>query len=204
LIALKFKFKSRKDMGLEPGALPFKFRIEIDPNVDDDTEVTRKRSLLRLNSSKVYNLMGLSVKAHEAQKSALNWLVRMADEMDIDDPSMQDELKTLLPLITSMQKAAKQLTDIRKAKIQQAEQMEEIATKARTAARKVRHRISKKTAAERKEVKEEFFLMRLPDSSVDMPLYFGQDDPMAAFKEAADAIIKKEKSKYEPEEPDEY
>ena len=63
----KFKFRTRKEMGIKPGSLPFKFRVDIDPQVDDEVEVTRKRALLRLNSSKVYNLMGYSVKAQESQ-----------------------------------------------------------------------------------------------------------------------------------------
>ena len=39
--------------------------------MDDEVEIARKRALLRLNSSKVYSLMGLAVKAQEAQKVCL-------------------------------------------------------------------------------------------------------------------------------------
>jgi hypothetical protein len=187
----KFKFRTRKEMGLEQGSLPFKFRVDIDPQVDDEVEVTRKRALLRLNSSKVYNLMGLSVKAQESQKAALQWLVRLADELDIEDEALQKERGELLPLIQTLQEAFQFLTRVRQNKIKQAEAMEEVATKARSGARKVRARIMKKKAVEK-----EFWVLRLPDSNVDVPIIYGEDiDPANLFKEAADAILEKEKSK---------
>ena len=195
----KFKFRTRKEMGLEPGSLPFKFRVDIDPQVDDEVEVTRKRALLRLNSSKIYNLMGLSVKAQESQKAALQWLVRLADELDVDDVALQKERGELLPLIQTLQDAFRTLTHIRQTKIKQAEAMEEVATKARSGARKVRARITKN-----KTVEKEFWVLRLPDSNVDVPIIYGEDvNPADLFKEAADAILEKEKSKQINPEEDE-
>lgn len=194
----KFRFRTRKEMGLEEGSLPFKFRVEIDPQVDDEAEVTRKRALLRLNSSKVYSLMGLSVKAQESQKAALQWLVRLADELDIEDKALQKERGELLPLIQTLQDAFQKLTAIRTVRIKQAEAMEEEATKARSNARKVRTRIMKKKAIEK-----DFWVLRLPDSNVDVPIIYGEDiDPANLFKDAADAILEKEKSKRLEREPE--
>jgi hypothetical protein len=190
----KFHFKSRKEMGLEPGSLPFKFQIEIDDATDDEPEVIRKRALLRLNSRKVYDLMGVSVKAQEAQKAAVGWLTRLADEMDIDDPTLQQERNALIPLIMSMQDSLKKLTAIRQVKVKQAEQMEEIATKARRKAGAVRSRIAKKAQDERMKNKA-FFVLRLPESNVDLPVLSGDVDPLQLVEDAVKAIREKELSR---------
>jgi hypothetical protein len=192
----KFKFRTRKEMGIEPGcSLPFKFRVDIDPQVDDEVEVTRKRALLRLNSTKVYNLMGYSVKAQESQKATLQWLIRLADELDIDDEFLQKERAQLLPLIQTLQESLQTLTRIRQDKIKQAEAMEEVATEARQKARKVRTRVAKKKAQEK-----EFWVLRLPDSNIDVPIVYGESiDPADLFKEAANAILDKEKQSRDTE-----
>lgn len=44
---------------------------------DDETEIIKKRSLMRLDSRKTYNQMGLALRAHEAQKASLLWLSRL-------------------------------------------------------------------------------------------------------------------------------
>jgi len=189
----KFRFKTRKEMKVKDGSLPFKFRIEVNPEMDDEVEIARKRSLLRLNSGKVYSLMGLAVKAQEAQKSALQWLIRLADELDIDDPEIQEEREKLLPIIQSLQPVLSTLTEIRKTKIKQAEEMEEVAISARNQTRQARLRLARKV----KPPKEEFWIMRLPNSNVDIPVVVGEDakTPSELFKEVADAILEKEKSK---------
>lgn len=190
----KFQFKSRKEMGLEPGSLPFKFQIEIDDATDDEPEVIRKRALLRLNSRKVYDLLGVSVKAHESQKVALSYLMRLADELDIDDPTLQEERQRLIPLIESMQKTLKELTAIRQVKVKQAEKMEEVATKARRKAGSVRSRIAKREHDKRMQNKD-FFVLRLPDSDVDIPVIDGDVDPLTLIEDAVKAIREKEQSK---------
>jgi hypothetical protein len=189
----KFHFKSRKEMGLEPGALPFKFQVEIDEAADDEAEVVRKRALLRLNSRKVYDLMGVSVKAQEAQKAALGWLIRLADEMDIDDPTLQEERRQLIPLIQTMQGALSKLTAIRQIKVKQAERMEEIATTARRKAVGVRSRIAKREHEKRMQNKD-FFVLRLPESNVDIPVISGDIDPLQLVEDAVKAIREKERS----------
>src|SRR5271157_20611 len=49
----------------------------IDQNRDTDAEIINKRSLMRLDSRKTYNAMGLSLRAHEATKASLLWLSRL-------------------------------------------------------------------------------------------------------------------------------
>ena len=195
----KFRFKTRKELKVKEGTLPFKFRVDIDPQADNEAEVTRKRALLRLNSNKVYNLMGMAVKAQEAQRSALQWLLRFCDELDVEDKELQEERAKLLPVIQSLQEALSTLTTVRKTKIRQAEEMEEVATNARNRARQARMRISKKA----KQPKEEFWLMRLPNSNIDIPVVVGQEKtPAELFKEVADAIRLKEQLKQYREEMD--
>lgn len=144
----KFRFQTRKELRVKDGSLPFKFRVEVNPEADDEVEIARKRAALRLNSSKVYSLMGLAVKAQESQKAALQWLIRLADELDIDDQEIQTERAKLLPIIQSLQPVLTTLTEIRKTKIRQAEEMEEIAITARNRAREATHSLGYKEETE--------------------------------------------------------
>ena len=180
----KFRFKTRKELGLKKEELPFKFRVDIDPEVDNEVEISRKRALLRLNSSKVYNLMGLSIKAQESQKTALRWLVQLSEEMDIEDDQLQQERNLLLPLIATLQDAFKKLSLVRQAKVRQAEAMEEVSTRARRTSRKARTR--------KKKEDKDFWVLRL-NSGVDVPLIYGEDKtPSELLQEVADAIKSKE------------
>lgn len=190
----KFRFLTRKELRVREGSLPFKFRVEINPDADDEVEITRKRAILRLNSGKVYSLMGLSVKAHEAQKDALQWLIRLADELDVDDEEIQQERAKLLPLIQSLQPVLVTLTEIRKTKIQQAEEMEEVATTARNRAREARVRLAKRKVKKLPEA--EFWIMQLPESNVSIPMIVGEEKTVSEIlKDAADAILDKERLK---------
>src|SRR5271157_2241445 len=61
-----------------PAAPTDKYSLwRIDAARDDDTEIIRKRSLMRLDSRKTYNAMGLSLRAHEATKASVLWLSRL-------------------------------------------------------------------------------------------------------------------------------
>jgi hypothetical protein len=191
----KFQFQSRKEMGLTQGSLPFKFRVEINPDLDDETEIIRKRALLRLNSAKVYNLMGISIKAHESQKATLLWLTRLADELDIDDPAMQTERGKLIPLIQTLQATLQEIYNIRQEKVQQAETMEKVAIRAHKQARKARHH-----AANKKTKTQTPLVLRLPDSNVDIPVDpNNMGNPLELLKEVSNAILTKEKDKHTEE-----
>ncbi len=183
----KFKFKSRKEMGIKQGSLPFKFRVDIDTDNDNETEVVRKRSLMRLNAHKVYNLMGYSVKAYDAQKGALLWLTRLVDELDIDDPALQEERNRVVSMVQSLQPVFQELSKIREDKIKQAEEMEEMASKVRVKARAVRNRIAKNTAA---KSKKELTMFRVSGTATDIPL-LSKYNPLELIKEASEAIRKK-------------
>ncbi len=185
----EFKFKTRKELGLKNKDIPFKFQVEEVTPLDDEVEISRKRSLLRINTSKVYNLLGFSIKAQESQKAALQWIIRLADELDIEDDDLQEERNTLLPLIKTLQDVNQQLTQIRQTKVSQAVKMEELATNARRKAQRVRTRITKK-----KDVDKEFWVLKLPDSGVSVPILYDENvDPVSVFKQAAEAILEKER-----------
>lgn len=186
-----FRFPSRKDMNLKSGEVPFKFRVEFEAN-DDEVEISRKRSLLRLNSDKVYKIMAYAVKAQESQRAALQYLIRLTDEMDIEDKVIQEERKALLGIVQTLDEVFARLSVVRTEKIKQAERMEELATKARSTARKARTRMSKQRQQDR-----EFWVLRLPDSNVvGAPLLYDEvTDPADLIKQAADAIMKKEMDK---------
>jgi hypothetical protein len=187
-----FRFPSRKDMNLKSGEVPFKFRVEFDPK-DDEVEISRKRSLLRLNSDKVYKIMAYAVKAQESQRAALQYLIRLTDEMDIDDKVIQEERKALLGVVQTLDEVFARLSAVRTEKIKQAERMEELATKARSTARKARTRMSKQRQQDR-----EFWVLRLPDSNVDTQLIYDEEpaiNPADLIKQAADAILRKEEEK---------
>ena len=191
-----FKFKNSRELKLEEETLPFKFRVEIDAD-DDETEIVRKKSLLRLNADKVYKFMGLTVKAQEAQKEALKWLVRLMDELDIDSLDLQKEKEELIPLIQSLQSNLTTLTKIRGEKIKQAEKMEEQVSNARIRVRK--NRLERKTP-----VKKDFFVLRLPDSNIDVPITEDTHSLADVFKELGDALLEKERLNHPPpEEEDE-
>lgn len=185
----KFQFRSRKEMGLEPGELPFKFRVEIDPEKDDVTEIARKRALLRLNSDRVYKQMAFSTQAADAQKAVLNWLLRLGDNMD------DEEKKLLAPVIREVQASLKKLQTIQTDKVNQAVKMEELVTKGRRTARKARLRILEREAKERKHKLGDFWVTRLPDSSLDIPVPTEGENPLELFEKAAEAILEAEKDK---------
>src|SRR5271157_1023756 len=66
---------------------------------DDETEIIRKRSLMRLDSRKTYNALGLVSRACESQKGALLWLGHLAEFLD------DDERKALAPTIGLLKRA---------------------------------------------------------------------------------------------------
>jgi hypothetical protein len=81
----KSTFKTRKELGLGPNEIPFKFRVDIDPEKDNEVEVSRKRALLRLNSQRVYMQMGCAVKAHNSMRETAKWIANLFENMDEED-----------------------------------------------------------------------------------------------------------------------
>jgi hypothetical protein len=107
----------------------------IDTANDDNTEIIRKRSLMRLDSRNVYNAMGLSLRAHEAQKAALLWLSRLW-------PFLSDEeQKALTPAVEHLKHGFADLKIVAQSKVNEAARMEIALEKEHKAARTARIRI---------------------------------------------------------------
>lgn len=105
---------------------------------DTEIEIHRKRSLLHLNSRTIYNAMGTSTKAFEAQKSALLWLSRFHKFVP------EEEQTALIPIIAGLKSALGLLTLIRNAKVSQAVKMEKAMEKVYSQIRKTRLKDMKK------------------------------------------------------------
>lgn len=188
----KFQFKSRKQLGLNPGELPFKFRVEIDPNTDDEVEVARKKALLRLNSSRVYTQMGYAVKAQEAGVELRKYLTYILDNSD------EEEQSVLKPLLKGLDILQAELMKLRQSKISQAVKMEEIANEAHKQARKVRLHTKKKSSKKLKK-DGEFYVFSLPgnngEAEINIPVTAETDNPFEVFDDIKQSILRKERNK---------
>jgi hypothetical protein len=118
--------------------LPFKLQVAIDTNKDGETEITNKRSLLRLNSTRVYNQMGCAARLHEYQRLACYWI----DQLIRETP--EDEQPVLLELDAQMKRALAALREIKQKKIDLAVEMEQIQEKAFRDSRTARMNIAKR------------------------------------------------------------
>jgi hypothetical protein len=112
----------------------------IDPANDDDTEIIRKRSLMRLDSRKTYNAMGLSLRAHEANKAALLWLSRLWEFLS------DEEQSALTPALEHLKHGFADLKVVAQAKVNEAARMEIELEKEHKAARAARLFQQKKKA----------------------------------------------------------
>jgi hypothetical protein len=114
-------------------SLPDSFKLwAINPDADSDTEIVRKRSLMRLESGKIYNQMGLSVRAQETQRNVLIWITRLWEFLDESDREI------LAPTVASLKVGMEVLNDLRKAKVARAAAMEKQLTKEHRSALKAR------------------------------------------------------------------
>lgn len=109
---------------------------------DDDTEIVRKRSLMRLDSRRTYEAMGSSVRAHEAQKASLLWLVRLFDVSD------EAEKEALGRMIRQAKAAFEQLGEVRRDRIAAAAGMEKAMEAAHAQARRARLKQADKARAD--------------------------------------------------------
>lgn len=114
-------------------------------DADDETEIIRKRSLMRLDSRKIYNQMGLSLRAHEAQKAALLWLSRLWEFLS------EEEQLALTPALEHLKRGYADLKLVASAKVNEAARMEIEMDKAHKSARKARLRLMSAEAKKRKE-----------------------------------------------------
>jgi hypothetical protein len=132
------------------------------------------------------------VKARDSQRAALQYLIRLTDEMDISDKVIQEERKRLLALVETVSESFAHISAVSTEKIKQAECMEEEATKARTSARKSRTRMAKK-----RQLDKDFWVLRLPDSGVGAPLVYGEEHPVVD----AATLIKEPPKLFLPRKP---
>jgi hypothetical protein len=99
---------------------------------DSDTEISRKRSLMRLDNRKVYNAMGLAVRAHENQRMVLITLSRLYEFLD------DDERAKFSVSAEKLKQAMADLTKLRVEKIAAAAEMERAMAEEYQAARHAR------------------------------------------------------------------
>jgi hypothetical protein len=148
---------------------------------DDETEIIRKRSLMRLDSRRTYAAMGFSIRAQETQKAAYLWLSRLQEFLD------EEEQKALAPTLQSLKSAFELLFVVRNAKVAQAVRMEKAMEKAHSDARRVR------LAAAAKPKKA-----RLPEQEQDseglglIPIAL---DPQLPLEQAQEKILEREIAK---------
>jgi hypothetical protein len=144
--------------------LPFKFQVNIDEG-DGETEIITKRSLVRLNSQKTYERMRLAVRVDETFKSSVLWFTRLMETF------REDEVE-LTPLLYQMKTLGRELELIKEDRIREALRMEEEATKAYNASRRIRLAASTPVKAEKIDV-----------------------DPMELFNQVKENARKKEENK---------
>lgn len=112
--------------------LPLSFKLWEIKRHDDEGEIFRKRSLMRLDSRRIYNQMGLAVRAHETQKATLLWISGLMEVLD------KEEQLALAPFVERLKTVFDVLTLVRKSKIVQAARMEKKMEEAYHHARRAR------------------------------------------------------------------
>ena len=104
---------------------------------DDDTEIIRKRSLMHLDSRKMYNTLGLSMRAKRSQQDALLWLSRLWELLPEEDQ------KRLAPTVAILKRGFADIEALTEFKMAETAVMEKALEKAHSGARKARLRVIK-------------------------------------------------------------
>ena len=112
---------------------------------DNETEIINKRSLMHLESRKVYNTMGLSLRAHEASKASLLWIAKLWELLS------EEERAAISPAIEHLKRGYADIKVVAQAKVNEAAKMEIEVEKELKAARKQRIKL---LAAEAKRKKD--------------------------------------------------
>src|SRR5271157_1460742 len=110
---------------------------------DNETEIINKRSLMRLDSRKTYNAMGLALRAHEAEKGALLWLTRLWAFLS------EEEQVALTPALEHLKRSFVDIKNVAQAKVNEAAKMELEMDKAHKSARRARLRLMDAQAKQR-------------------------------------------------------
>jgi hypothetical protein len=115
----------------------------VDAKSDDETEIIRKRSLMRLDSRKTYNQMGLALRAHDASKAAVLWLSRLWELLS------EDEQRAIAPAIDHIRRGYADLKLVAQSKVNEAAKMEVELEREHKAARAARAKLMEKRNRER-------------------------------------------------------
>jgi hypothetical protein len=99
---------------------------------DDDTEIVRKRSLMRLDARKIYNQMGLAMRAYQTQKQVLICLTNLWGFLD------EPEREAFAPTAEMLKQGLMGLAELSSKKVSLAAQMEEALLREKRKARTVR------------------------------------------------------------------
>jgi hypothetical protein len=153
----------------------------IDTSRDSDTEIIRKRSLMRLDSRRTYNAMGLSLRAHEANKAALLWLSRLWEFLS------KEEQVALTPALDHLKRGFADLKLVAQAKVNEAARMETEMEKEHKSARAARIRLMNEEAKKRQ--KEAAAKQILPGEDTEG---FGVPEPVSISPEDLDSLTREE------------
>jgi hypothetical protein len=123
--------KKAKPVGTKKHDSPMFKHWEINDG-DDDTEIVRKRSLMRLDARKVYNQMGLAMRAYQTQKKVLICLSNLWGFLD------EPERESFAPTAELLKQGLMGLAELSSKKVNLAAQMEEALLREKRKARTVR------------------------------------------------------------------
>ncbi len=115
--------KTAKIIGSKKKSLPPSFKLWEIHDDDNDAEITRKRSLMRLDSRRIYAAMGLSAKAYGNMKNVIRLLSRLWEVLD------DNEREAFAPTAEYLKKGLIGLAELSSKKIDLAARMEEILTR---------------------------------------------------------------------------
>jgi|SRR5579863_41240 len=115
--------KKAKVVGSKKKHLPASFKLWEIHDGDNDSEITRKRSLMRLDSRKIYNQMGLAMRAYQNQKGVMLWLTRLWEYLD------EKERTAFAPTAELLKQGMIGLAELSAAKVELAAEMEQILLK---------------------------------------------------------------------------
>ena len=131
----KKRTRTRYTKNSNKTAEPDKYALWQITDEDDETEIIKKRSLMRLDSRKTYNQMGLALRAHEAAKASLLWLSRLWEFLS------EAEQQALTPALEHLKRGYADLKLVAQSKVSEAAKMEIELEKAHKSARRARLRM---------------------------------------------------------------
>ncbi len=118
--------------GTKEKEIPPSFRLWQINDDDNDVEIIRKRSLMRLDTRKIYNQMGLAMRAYQGQKNVLICLSNLWGFLD------EPEREAFAPTAELLKQGLMGLAELSSKKVTLAARMEEALIREKRKARTVR------------------------------------------------------------------